>query len=83
MGEIYYSRVREKPFAEVPLNETMYRVLLALRSSDQQAADILDGLRAGGGEIPSLAAFYRSLKSDMTEGWLEIWPGCRRMRASR
>jgi len=55
-----------------PLNETMYRVLLALRSSDQQAANILDGLRQGGGEIPSLAAFYRSLKSGLTEGWLEI-----------
>ena len=54
------------------MNETMYRVLLALRSNDQQAADILDGLRHGGGEIPSLAAFYRSLKSGLTEGWLEI-----------
>ena len=54
------------------MNETMYRVLLALRSSDQQAADILDGLRHAGSEIPSLAAFYRSLKSGLTEGWLEI-----------
>ena len=71
-SETYYSHTREKPFAEVPLNETMYRVLLALRSSDQQAADILDGLRHAGSEIPSLAAFYRSLKSGLTEGWLEI-----------
>jgi DNA-binding PadR family transcriptional regulator len=50
----------------------MYRVLLALRSSDQQASDILDGLRAAGGETPSLAAFYRSLKNAIDDGWLEI-----------
>ena len=54
------------------MNETMYRMLLALRSNDQQASDILDGLRDAGGELPSLAAFYRSLKSGLDEGWLEI-----------
>lgn len=54
------------------MNETMYRALLALRSNDQQASSILDGLRQGGGEVPSLAAFYRGLKSGLDEGWIEI-----------
>ena len=54
------------------MNETMYRVLLALRSGDQQAPDILDALREAGGDAPSLAAFYRSLKNGLDEGWMEI-----------
>ncbi len=55
------------------MNETVYQVLLTLRSSDMQAPDILDGLREiSGTATPSLAGFYRCLKSGLDEGWLEI-----------
>lgn len=56
------------------MNETLYQVLLPLRAGDLSAADVLDRVRevAGAGATPSLAAFYRCLKTGMDRGWLEI-----------
>ena len=54
--------------------ETTFHVLLTLREGALQAPAILDRLRTlpGSHATPSLAAFYRCLKSALDEGWLEI-----------
>lgn len=56
------------------MNETVYQVLLPLRAGDMPAAEALDRVReiAGAAGTPSLAAFYRCLKTGLDEGWLEI-----------
>lgn len=56
------------------MHETLYQVLLPLRAGDLPAPEILDRLREifSEGAAPSLAAFYRCLKTALDEGWLEV-----------
>jgi len=56
------------------VNETTFQVLLVLRAGESQASEALERLRELVGEaaMPSLATFYRSLKSALDEGWVAI-----------